>query len=205
VALVTAAEYKASRGIAGTDFDTRIGEAINAASAKIRSYCGRDLSDGFEEAARTEVYSGDGTSLIRLAEWPVASIASVKMLTAASSGAAVYGDTVEASAYFSDGRGALYRVGGLDWAWTHEGSSRVAWPEGSANVQVVYTAGYSTIPDAIKEAVFSLMDQWFGTAGRNALSTMTEAMGVVNRGEATAFEVNARIADMLSPWRRVYA
>ena len=205
MALVTASEYKTSRGISGTDYDTRIGEAINAASAKARVYCGRNLTNGFEEAERTEVYDGDGTNAIRLHEWPVDSISSVKFLTAASSGAAVYGDTVDASGYHSDGRGTLYRVGGVSWVMAHGGSSRTGWPEGDANVQVVYTGGYATIPDAIKEAVFSLMDQWFDEAGRNTVSTTNEAKGVTNIANRPPMEVTAAIADMLSEWRRPYA
>lgn len=205
MALVTATEYKTSRGIAGTDYDTRIGEAINAASAKVRMYCGRDLSNGFEEAERTEVYNGDGTPQIRLNEWPVDSISSVSLRSSAASGAAVYGDTVDASGYFADARGILYRVGGIDWAWKHDGSSRVGWPYQFAAVQVVYTGGYATIPQGIKDAVFALMDQWFDEAGRNAVSAATEAKGVVNRGARPPMDITAAIADMLSPWRRVYA
>lgn len=205
MALVTASEYKTSRGISGTDYDTRIGEAINAASAKIRTYCGRDLSDGFESAARTEEYDGTDTDTLLLREWPVSSIASVKMRTGAASGAAVYGETLESSGYFADNRGRLIRVVGLSYAWEHGGSSRPTWGSASAGVQITYTAGYATIPDAIKEAVFSLMDQWFDEAGRNTLSTQTESKGVVNVAQRPPMEVTAAIADMLSPWRRVYA
>ena len=205
MALVTATEYKTSRGISGTAYDTRIGEAINAASAKARMYCGRDLSNGFESAERTEVYDADGTGQIRLNEWPVSSIAAVKLRTAAASGAAVYGDTVDATGYYADNRGILHRVGGVTYAWEHNGSSRVTWGDAPSFVQVQYTAGYATIPDAIQEAVFALMDQWFDEAGRNVLSAQNEAKGVVNVANRSPMEITAAIADMLSPWRRVYA
>ena len=189
MALVTTDEYKTRNGYSGSTYDTRIGEAIKAAEAKVRRYCGRDLTNGFESAARTEVYDADGTDAIRLNEWPVDSIASVNLRTSVSAGAAVYGETVDATGYFADNTGNLRRVGGVSYAWEHDGSSRVSWGDSPASVQVTYTAGYSTIPDALKEAVFTLM----------------EAKGVVNVAQRPPMEITAAIADMLSPWRRVYA
>lgn len=205
MALVTAAEYKTSRGISGTAYDTRIGEAIDVASARVREYCGRNLTNGFESAARTEVYDGTGTDMLQLREWPEITITSVKFLSSVASGAAVYGETLDASGYYADERGRLYRTNGVGWAWTHDGTTRDEWPEGNRNIQVVYTGGFSTVPDNLKEAVMILVDAWFQSTQRDAVGLNQEARGVDNRQYAAAMEVTNRVATLLAPWRRPYA
>jgi len=200
-ALVTAAEYKASRGFTGSDYDTRMASAAGVASAKIRAYCNRDPDDGFESAARTEVYDGTGTQTLHLREWPVDSIASVKFRTSVSSGAAVYGETVDDSGYYVGRDGELVRAGSVGW----ENEPCGQWPVGVANIQAVYTAGYATIPDDIAEAAFMLMDTWFDDAGRNVVTASVDNRGVDQKQRATTMEITARIGEMLARYRRPYA
>jgi len=204
MALVTASEYKTSRGVSGTDYDTRIGEAIDVASARVREYCGRSSSNGFESAERTEVYDGTDTNALRLAEWPITEVASVKLVSGVTAGVATFGSTVDATGYYINGTAKeLIRYGLMDWAgWSAVGA---VWPEGEGNIQVVYTGGYSTIPDNLKEAVMVLVDAWFQSTQRDTVTLNQEARGVDNRQYAAAMEVTNRVAALLGPWRRPYA
>jgi len=205
MALVTVDEYKASRGISGDDYDARIGGAIDTASARVREYCGRDTTNGFELDSRTEVYSGSGIDTLRLREWPVASVESVAYLSSVSDGAASYESAIDSSSYYADERGNLYLTGSVSWAWEHGGKSRGVWAKGDRNIRVSYTAGYSEIPDNLKEAVMILCDSWFLTSQRDVVTLNQEARGVDSRQYSATTEVTSRVLALLAPWRRPYA
>mgnify|MGYP000144228645 CR=1 FL=1 len=197
----TAEGYKAYRGHTGSDYDARTAVAIGAVEAKVRRLCGRDESNGFEQALRTHVLSGDGTGRLYLPEWPVDSITSVKFRTSSTAGAPVFGETLDGGSYVYNDRGVVTRtsVGG----WGDECTS--VWPDGNANIQVVCTAGYATLPDDLKLACFILIDAWFADVGHDVISTNQASMGVVNRAFATRAEVVERVTGLVSPWRRGFA
>lgn len=201
MALVTAAEYKAYLGTSGTDYDSRIDVAIAAVESKVRRMCNRDETNGFEAAERTHVMSGDGTEKLYLPEWPVQSIASVKMRTSALAGMPVFGETLEGSSYVASQRGVLTRTTWNGW----EGETNEQWPEGTENIQATYTAGYATIPNDLKLACFILIDAWFAAAGRGDITLNQTTRGVDNRAFATQDEVAMRVSALLAPWRRGFA
>ncbi len=211
MALITAADWKTSRGIAGIDFDTRLDVAVPAAEAYVRRYCGRDMANGFESAARTEVYDGTGTSTIRLREWPVDSITSVAYLSSVASGAATYGDTVTSSGYYVAGDGELVRFsGGGHWPTDHGphggllcGTSLDAyWAIGTGNIEVQYTGGYATVPADLAEACYLIVDWWWERAGRGEMDLNQAGAGVLQRAIAAADELTGRVHALLAPWMR---
>lgn len=206
MAITTAADYKTSRGIAGTDFDTRIAEGVAWAERFVREYCNRDPDDGFESGERTETYAGDGTARIRLREWPVTAVASVKFREGAASGAATFGDALEGSSYFVSGDAksiVLDSIGSGSVAWG-EFSGGLRWPEGIDAVQVVYTGGYTAgnFPTTLVDAVFSLVDVWLDDSGSNTITLASRAIGIENQVAALPDIVAGRLALMLAPFVR---
>lgn len=179
--LVTATEYKTYAGISGSDLDTVIGVMIDIASVQIRRYCGRNLTTGFESASRTEVYDGNGYKELQLTEWPVTSITSVTQVlddgstsALASTNYRVEGATgrlVRLAA--RTGRFATSTWGEVSspgWGW------EPGWDDGFQNWSVVYTGGYSTIPDDLKFACYRLIDWMMGTRGTNP-TLQSESLG----------------------------
>lgn len=198
MALATATEYKTSRGISGSGFDTRIGVAIAAAETLIREHCGRDRAAGFDSATWTEYLDGTGTDTLRLREWPVASITSVKYRTSSTA----FGTTLDSTAYYidpvTDNTGELYRTN-VSTSWDDPPGY---WPSGRRNIQVVYVGGYGTIPADLKEAVYVLVDAWYAASLRDNLNTTADVLGVLNRTLKTEAERAATLHRLLSPWKR---
>ena len=212
MAITDTATYKTSRQIPGTDFDASLAVGIAYAERYVREYCGRSVTNGFESAERTEVYDGTGRPSIQLREWPVDSIASVKFIESISDGAITFGDAIDGSGYYADERGLLIRAGsGTDQLWRGVGvidgpvTRGPYWPKVRNSIQVVYTAGYSTMPQTLVEAVHTIVDSWLATRGEDTLRANTENRGVEQRVNAMPAEVEARVASMLSEWSRPYA
>lgn len=178
--LVTTAEYKAINGITTSDLDTVIGLMIDSASTMIRRYCGRDLTTGFEGASRTQVYDGNGYKELQLTEWPVTSITSVTLVQDDGSTSAL-----TATDYRVEGAtGRLRRLGAATgrfasstwgevttpgWGW------EPGWDDGFQNWSVVYTGGYSTIPDDLKWACYRLID-WMMASRRTNPTLQSESI-----------------------------
>lgn len=198
MALITTAEYKAAAGYTGSGYDSRIAIAIGVVERFVRAYCGRDRAAGFEEATWTEYLDGDGGETIKLREWPVSSITSVKFRESATA----FGTAEASSSYYvdpsTDNRGLVFRAGGLG-SWEVEART-ACWPKGRRNIEVVYTGGYSTVPDDLKNACYELVSAWFNTSGRDAINTQQAALGVVNQVSKTEDERWARVRSLLSEW-----
>lgn len=213
MALTTTADYKTSRSIGGTDFDTRIAAGIAWAEMYVREYCDRDTSNGFESATRTEVYDGTGTEALYLREWPVTAITSVKFRTGIASGAGVFGDTVASSSYLvhHDGKALIREGGSGDALWCDERPYTLTsqrrgayWPEGSQIIEVVYTGGFSTIPATLAEAVHTLVDVWMDDGGRNAMTLASSGRGIETRSAALPADVASRVSLLLREYARLY-
>lgn len=106
--------------------------AINSASEQIKSFCSRN----FKESTYTEVFDGQNADLIIPKHYPITSIASIKFGSPTTFSST---DPLQADCYSFDEE-YIYLMDG------------VLTPRGRGLVQVVYTAGYSTIPFAIQQA-----------------------------------------------------
>ena len=204
--LITTPEYKAWRGIASTDYDATIGVLIGAAQSYIETETGR-TPGGFESANGpfTETLDGDGTQLVKVSNGPITSITSIKVGNESPT-------TLSADSYsFRDRtivrlprhRGSTIRQGdewfNEDRAFLHRSP---AFPFGYDNIEVVYTAGYASgeIPDALKLVAYRVMDHLMDSRGRD-YEVSSEAIGGANVSMRNAQDLQARIRDLLRPWR----
>ena len=145
--LITLQQYKTAEGITQPKDDARLNVLIPSVSQLVKTYCGNTFVDFFS-SAKTETFSIDwNTTVVQLTENPVNSITSVKERTSYS--AAYTTLTTGAYEYYLDvSTDCIYRT---------TSSSYKNWPTGVASVEVVYTAGYSTIPGDLKLAVLDLI------------------------------------------------
>jgi hypothetical protein len=180
--LATVANYKAWAGINGTGSDAAITLMLAQAEASVRRYAGRDMTNGFESANRTETYNGDGSAVLQLREWPITTLTTVEERDRAGTWT-----TLDADEYRVDTRtGQLYRLGAT---WGRIVSDFIgggnnpafgvdpAWSADPASVRVTYTGGYSTIPADIVAVVYMLIDYKLANAGGNPSAT-SETIGV---------------------------
>ena len=180
--LATVANYKAWAGINGTGSDAAITLMLAQAEASVRRYAGRDMTNGFESANRTETYNGDGSAVLQLREWPITTLTTVEERDRAGTWT-----TLDADEYRVDTRtGQLYRLGAT---WGRIVSDFVgggnnpafgvspSWSADPASVRVTYTGGYTTIPADIVAVVYMLIDYKLANAGGNPSAT-SETIGV---------------------------
>lgn len=204
--LVSTSEYKAWRGISGSTYDTFIATILGWVSADVRRYCGRNLTNGFESATRTETYSGPDEATIQLREWPITSITSVTQLYAG-------GDTtvLDSSTYRVDAdSGLLSRIDvrrGRFASWAINQSNGYAgdwkadprFEEGFFNYSVVYVGGYSTIPGDLHMAVCRLTDVLFNQRG-NDPSITSESLGQYSVTRMNQADFAKMRKDLLAPF-----
>jgi len=88
-----------------------------------------------------EEYSGDGSSLLALRSYPVTSVSSVTI------------DDVAVTYEVDYERGMLWNSAG--------------WTKGTNNIKVTYTAGYSTVPEALQELCCKVAAAMYFQAGEN--------------------------------------
>jgi hypothetical protein len=178
--LITTAEYKTWANISGTAYDSVIATIVSGVSTEIRRWCGRDTTNGFESMSRTERYDGNNEQTINLMEWPVSSVASVKVY--ASDG--TY-ETLDATTYRCDASGGILsrvdptkaRYPVTAFGTVQATFSVQPWfPDGFDNIEVAYTGGYATIPDDLKIAALRMSDVHFSARGRN-MGIASESLG----------------------------
>lgn len=180
--LVSLSDYKTIAQISGTAQDARLTILLGMASAEIRRACGRDLTNGFESATRTEYVSGDDEGQIQLAEWPVTSITSVTQTYAG-------GDStvLDSSTYRVDADSGLLsridvvrgRFASYNASYPGQGGDFAPSPRfesGFNNFTVVYVGGYSTIPLDLQGAVCQITSILSGNLGSN-LGLKSETLG----------------------------
>lgn len=197
--LISIAEYKVWAGISGTAQDALLTVLVDAVSMEVRRWCDRDLTTGFESAARTEYYDGTGEETIQLVEWPVTSVASVVIRYAGGTT-----ETVDANTYRVDGgSGVLSRIDAVRTRYPVTTFGNVdtifgaepMFPSGFRNIGVTYTGGYATIPADLKMACYRLTDLAYSARGRN-FALASESLGQYsysNADPATTTNIKAEL------------
>lgn len=200
--LVSTAEYKQWRSITGSSQDTLIAFLLGMSSAFVRRMCGRDLTNGFESATRTETYSGTDETTIQLREWPITSVTSVTQLWAGGSS-----EVLDSNTYRVDAdTGLLSRID----VWRNrfasvrtDGSMVVGtwkpephYAEGFLNFSVVYEGGYGTIPADLHQAVCQLTDILYASRGRD-VSLQSENLGQYSWSAADPVKLNQIKMDLI--------
>jgi hypothetical protein len=158
--------------------DTMISTLIDRVTAQIQSWTSRD----FSQQSYIEVYNGSGTSQLPVKQGPVTAVASLT----------IYGQTIPASAtptawgYTFKDR-IIYLRGSAPLApfdaggWS--GGAGMIFPLGNQNVEITYTAGFATIPDAITQACI----EWvaFKLKERERIGYKSQNIGQQNIGYIT--------------------
>ena len=134
--LISVARAQESEQLAAVDA-ARLATLIDAASAAICRYTGRK----FVSEALTETYSGDGTTELILDHRPVISLTTI---TITDDNGTEY-DIATAQFRIDYKLGILYFKPDADGDYTY-------WPVGILNIEIVYTAGYATVPEDVQEA-----------------------------------------------------
>jgi len=205
MALTTVSAYKTYAGITGSGSDAVLAVLLSQASAVLRRMTGRDLSNGFESASRTEYYDGKDAETIQLREWPVTSITSVKYVNDDGST-----ETIGSTEYrVNTLTGVLSMLGSVRGRFIVNATGGLNSPEfgvsprfdaGFQNVQVVYTGGYSSIPADLELAVFRLMDVGYSQRGRDS-SKQSESIGDYSYTMYAAAETDAAISGIVQTFR----
>lgn len=154
-ALCSVDDVKESLGISGTSQDNLIRRYINRATMAIETFCNLSRDHHFKETTYTdEVYTSPGGNQLTLLMRPVTAITSFKRHQSPESDASY--ENVESDLYYKDLSAGIINL--LFNTSTSFGG-----------YQVTYTAGYSTIPDDLREACVSLVSFYLenGTSGTN--------------------------------------
>ena len=146
--LITLAQYKEAEGISTPKEDLRLNSIIPSVSQLVKTYCGNTFVD-FYSSNKTETFNINwDTYAVQLTESPVNTIVSVEERTDYSQAYTTL--TTGAYEYFLDSStDSILRTNGA--------SNYRNWPRGPGAVRVVYTAGYSAVPEDLKLAVFDLV------------------------------------------------
>jgi len=145
--LITLASYKEAEGLSTPKEDLRINALIPSVSQLIKTYCGNSFVD-FYSSNKTETFNVDwSTYIVQLTESPVNTIVSVQERQSYSASYVTL--TTGAYEYSLDKKtDSIFR--------TNSGSYQ-NWAKGVDSVKVVYTAGYSAVPEDLKLAVVDLI------------------------------------------------
>jgi hypothetical protein len=151
--LITLDDYKLLEGINSTSSDDKFEYLITAVSKLVRNYTGQEFDSYSGSPGKTELFDIQwDTYVVQLAETPVISILGV------------YERASQSEAYtelFANGTNSKY-----EWYFdgitesifrTEESGSYRNWPRGVGAVKVIYTCGYTTIPDDLTLAVADLI------------------------------------------------
>lgn len=160
--LTTTAAFKTYARISGSADDALIASLITAVSNLIEQWLSRTII----QATYNESYDGNGSDRIYLHNAPVSSVTSVSV-----DGVAIPQSTLSTQ---------------YGWVLTRR-TIRLrgdTFPKGAANVQIVYVAGYATVPPGIAQACHETVKIRYDETQRKSVSS--QAIG----GETTTYIVD---------------
>lgn len=134
-ALVSLAEAKTFLKISASSEDSVIEDFINRASIWANDYTGRRL----KSRSNSDVYDGDGSDLLLLRDYPLVSIGDLRIDDGSHEGAPPQTTSDDYTLNLPSG---LIKL-----------KNGVLFVKGFQNVDITYTAGYTTAPETVKEAV----------------------------------------------------
>ena len=146
--LLTLADYKDAEGITSPKEDLRINSLIPSVSQLVKTYCGNSFID-FYSSNKTEAFDIYwDTYAVQLTESPIVSIVTVKERSGYDQTYTTL--TTGAYEYYLDSRtDSIIR--------TNESGTRLNWKHGVGAVEVIYKAGYASLPSDLKLAVIDLI------------------------------------------------
>lgn len=178
VDLVTATEVKDFLGISGTAHDTLIAELIDNVSEYIEDYCGMWFGSSI---STTDKIDGGGVYLFT-SRRPIQTITSITDTEDSS--------TVTSTDYtFYSTAGHIYKKTST---WTTGGQSSQVWGAGNQRYTVVYTAGFTAVPEGVKLAAYLMIERLL-----KAIPTTN------NKGRRTTHNMVDDVSDSASSMRFV--
>ena len=157
MSLDTLSNLKTRLGISGSGDDALLGLLQDSADRLIARHCERDFGGG----SFTEYHPG-GTPFIHLRNYPVASVASVKVDPAYGFGPETL---VEPGHYVTHVEwGVIQSLSGPflpRWGVGLVNSELRIWTRGPRIVQVVYSTAAGAVPDDVKQAYARLIGLWY--------------------------------------------
>lgn len=176
MAIVTLSDYKTWAGISTSTDDTRLQVLIDSAHAAARRYCGRDLSNGFEAATRTQDYTVNAYEL-QLEEFPLTSITSITPIGLDNT----LGNVLDSTEYYVDLDTGIVRMNGSEnrriFIDTYHNTGVVSnwdWRPNFQRVRVVYVTGAP--PADIKTALFRMVDGLYASI-RKDMGLASQSLG----------------------------
>ena len=149
--LVTVARARRHPALSNVN-TTLLQEVLQAATEAVEDYCDRE----FEYRSRTEVHDGKDSDTLWLKVVPVSSITSITITEADGDTEAL---TISTDVVYNAETGAVTFGPDNDSTYTR-------WPDAyPRNVSVVYVGGYTTVPDAIQQAVILVTIQILKQSG----------------------------------------
>ena len=146
--LFTLDDYKTFKGIDHFKDDGKISALVSPISELVKTYCGTSFID-YYSSALTEKFDimDNQTTEVFVTESPLNTVTSVKE----RSGLGVAYETLTNNEdyYIDNKHDRIYRIDG--------DISPKAFPRGFAAVEVIYTAGYSELPQDLRLAVVDLI------------------------------------------------
>jgi len=143
ISLVTKAEYKAYAGINTTTEDTLIDILVVKVSALVKTFCRRSFVD-YVNDAKSEYFDGGLKTLVP-DEYPILSVSSLEY-------SADYGNSYTSLVEYTDY--VLKRSDNTISAIAEE------FPLSINGYKLTYTAGYETLPEDLKLAIFDLISYY---------------------------------------------
>lgn len=134
-ALVSLDEAKTFLKISASSEDSVIEDFINRASIWANDYTGRRL----KSRSNSDKYDGDGSDLLLLRDYPLVSITDLRIDDGTYEGAP---PPTSSEDYALNSQSGLIKL-----------KNGVLFVKGFQNVHIIYTAGYTTAPETVKEAV----------------------------------------------------
>ena len=154
---------------------------IGASSQAIESYCGRK----FIQRDYTEYYDGKNTELLQLKNYPVAEVTHLYVDSSRA-----FGSDTEITDYFFDKEKS-------------EVLSKKLFPEGRANIKVVYKAGYTkeNLPKDLEQACI----RWVLHEYRVAVGSRQGVRSISLADKSTSYEIGempVEVRGLLSGYKR---
>lgn len=180
VDLIAVSDFKDYEGVTSTNEDSRIETIIGSVSQIVKSYIGIGVLDfNTTNGPKTEYFdiADSYTDQIFPNELPIISVTSVKEReTQSESWVTLYseGDNSKYDYVVNTDVGIIYRT---------SASGRKYFPKGDKSVEVVYTAGYDTLPADLKIAIFDLVRYYKNDEFK--LTRTTNASTIINPGSSS--------------------
>lgn len=197
--LITFAQAKAYLNIgvaaADTNQDVWLQEIISDISAEIELYCKRKFAI---QSVSNEIYNGNGENRLLVNYWPVTQLSTETTPTDAQKLAAVQYRNDPDSAWTDIETDVDHILFNERWPWLQLCDE--VFPSGVQNVRLSYKAGYSTIPQDLKQVCLEMVAIEWKESNRSGVALLGET-SKTNSG--LGITQTRTLKDMDPRWKKV--